>query len=112
MRAVHYAARHGSLEMLKLLKERNTDMTSTSVRGHTALHWAARGGHLDAARWLVSHGGLDATCRSKDGATALDVALGLRNAEVAGFLKEVSRDTKVTVTLSMKIKLMKCIQRK
>lgn len=80
--------------------------------GHTALHWAARGGHLDAARWLVSHGGLDATCRSKDGATALDVALGLRNAEVAGFLKEVGRDTKVTVTLSMKIKLMKCIQRK
>ncbi|XP_063601790.1 putative ankyrin repeat protein RF_0381 [Penaeus indicus] len=90
LRAVHYAARHGSLEMLRLLKERNVDMTSTTVGGHTALHWAALGGHLDAARWLVAHG-VDAACRSKDGATALDVALKMRHTEVAEFLRRNTR---------------------
>ncbi|XP_047481784.1 ankyrin-3-like isoform X2 [Penaeus chinensis] len=91
MRAVHYAARHGSLEMLALLKERNVDMTSTTVEGHTALHWAALGGQTDAARWLVEHGGLDAACRSKSGATALDVALKANKAEVADFLRRITR---------------------
>ncbi|ROT74448.1 putative ankyrin-1-like [Penaeus vannamei] len=91
MRAVHYAAWHGSLEMLRLLKEKNADLTATSVEGHTALHWAARGGQLDAVKWLLSHGGLDAACRSKDGATALDVALRLRKTDVADFLKSFTR---------------------
>nr|XP_027220828.1 serine/threonine-protein phosphatase 6 regulatory ankyrin repeat subunit B-like [Penaeus vannamei] len=92
MRAVHYAAWHGSLEMLWLLKEKNAVLTATSVEGHTALHWAARGGQLDAVKWLLSHGGLDAACRSKDGATALDVALRLRKTDVVDFLKSFTRD--------------------
>lgn len=99
MRAVHYAAWHGSLEMLRLLKEKNADLTATSVEGHTALHWAARGGQLDAVKWLLSHGGLDAACRSKDGVTALDVALKLRKTDVADFLKSVRNEN---LTLHLK----------
>ncbi|XP_037774211.1 ankyrin repeat domain-containing protein 65-like, partial [Penaeus monodon] len=76
MRAVHYAARHGSLEMLKFLKERKTDMTSTSVTGAHPGPPLGRSGRpsLGPPGGWCPHGGLDAPCRSKDGPTALDVA--------------------------------------
>lgn len=90
MRAVHYAAQSGNMEMLRALKQRKVDLKSLTSKGFTALHYAALNGHLDAVRWLVAEAGLDAASRSKGGETALDLAKTLKKADISNYLQEVS----------------------
>ncbi|XP_047481758.1 putative ankyrin repeat protein RF_0381 isoform X4 [Penaeus chinensis] len=86
MRAVHYAAQSGSMEMLRALKQRKVDLKPVTRKGFTALHCAVLSGQLPAARWLVAEAGLDAACQSKGGETALDLAKILKRTEIAAYL--------------------------
>lgn len=49
--------------------------------GHTALHWAAAGGHVPAVRWLVAMG-LSASTVNAVGSTALHAAAAHGQADV------------------------------
>ena len=44
------------------------------ARGRSCLHLAARGGHLDMCKWLLSEAGLDFALLDADGRSALDLA--------------------------------------
>ncbi|XP_042874440.1 ankyrin-3-like isoform X2 [Penaeus japonicus] len=92
IRAVHFAAFHGSLVMLQLLKERNVDMASTSFKGHTALHWAVTGDQFEAVRWLLSEGGLDIARRSTDGKTAFELAKSQGKTSIANYLQKMTHE--------------------
>nr|XP_027230716.1 ankyrin-1-like isoform X2 [Penaeus vannamei] len=91
MRAVHYAAQSGNMEMLRALKQRKVDLKSLTSKGFTALHYAVLNGHLDAVRWLVAEAGLDAASRSKGGETALDLAKTLKKADISNYLQEIAQ---------------------
>ncbi|XP_063615432.1 putative ankyrin repeat protein RF_0381 [Penaeus indicus] len=86
MRAVHYAAQSGNMEMLRALKQSKVDLKPVTRKGFTALHCAVLNGQLDAVRWLVAEAGLDAACRSKGGETALDLAKTLKMTEITNYL--------------------------
>ena len=50
------------------------DASATDEIGQTALHYAAKGGHVDTIVHLVGNHGLDASATDEDGRSALDVA--------------------------------------
>lgn len=54
--AVIAAARHGNVEAIELGLALGIPIDRADKSGMTALHHAARGGHLDAVRVLVAHG--------------------------------------------------------
>ena len=53
---LHYAARTGRAEVLRLLIERGADVDACTKEGVTALHEAAVGDHLDCVRLLNKAG--------------------------------------------------------
>jgi hypothetical protein len=55
--------------------------TSYGFCGHTALHWAAAKGHVEAVRWLLRCGA-DVDARNFAGSTPLHTAVG--NEQVRG----------------------------
>ncbi|XP_042873329.1 putative ankyrin repeat protein RF_0381 isoform X4 [Penaeus japonicus] len=89
MRAVHYAAQNGNIEMLKTLKDKSFDLKALTRKGFTALHCAVLTGQLDAVQWLVSEAGLDVASPSKGGETALDLARILKRTEIANYLSKL-----------------------
>ncbi|XP_042873337.1 serine/threonine-protein phosphatase 6 regulatory ankyrin repeat subunit B-like [Penaeus japonicus] len=91
MRAVHYAAQRGDMDMLKELKEKNFDLKALTHDDSTALHRAVLTNHLDAVQWLVSEAGLDVTSVSKEGETALDLAISLNRTEIANYLNGLGK---------------------
>ncbi|XP_042873327.1 ankyrin-2-like isoform X2 [Penaeus japonicus] len=91
MRAVHYAAQNGNIEMLKTLKDKSFDLKALTRKGFTALHCAVLTGQLDAVQWLVSEAGLDVASPSKGGETALDLARILKRTEIANYLSKITR---------------------
>jgi len=74
------------MDHLKLLLPKVKDINDQAERGETALYWAAKGGNLDATRFLIEHGA-DANLRTKAGETALGVAVKEQHAKVVTFLK-------------------------
>ena len=42
--------------------------------GNTALHYAAKGGHLEVVQWLVKEGGASIADKNDNGQTAFDLA--------------------------------------
>ncbi|MBN2477751.1 ankyrin repeat domain-containing protein [Candidatus Micrarchaeota archaeon] len=74
-------------EILEFLIEKGADLKAVNYRGRNALHVAARAGRLQNARVLIEHGADKNICDS-DGMTALKLAEGYDNKEVADFLKE------------------------
>lgn len=70
---LHYAARQGDLDAVKLLVGRGYDVNVSDEDGYTPLMWAAREGHTDMCELLFY---LGAHCNSKNakGETALSLA--------------------------------------
>ena len=69
MLPIHYAAKHGYKEMIRILSEHGQviDVSTLPAPGDAPLHFAARNGHCDLARELVR--GIDfwvscSTCHS------------------------------------------------
>ena len=57
----HWAAREGSLAMLRLLVEYGTKVNLNAVdeNGRDMLHYAAESGNVEKCRYLVERGGMD-----------------------------------------------------
>ena len=69
------AAQKGNLPVVKLLMEKQVDTLVANEEGNTALHMAARGGHIDVIREMVREGGLElVTAKNNFGRTAQDIA--------------------------------------
>lgn len=60
----------------------------SSSSGHSALHWAAAGGHLEAAAWLLSLAGTDVLAVNHGGSTALHSAAANDRAALVELLLE------------------------
>jgi len=69
---LHFAARDGHLEVVKLLLERGVDPNVRNNHDSTPLHYAAKKCHVDVARVLLDHGA-DPTIRDNKGRTPLDI---------------------------------------
>ncbi|XP_063610330.1 ankyrin-3-like isoform X8 [Penaeus indicus] len=102
MRAVHYAAQSGNMEMLRALKQSKVDLKPVTRKGFTALHCAVLNGQLDAVRWLVAEAGLDTACRSKGGETALDLAKTLKRTEISVYLDGMTQKTRGVEGLTLR----------
>ncbi|KAL8581845.1 hypothetical protein ACOMHN_010219 [Nucella lapillus] len=72
---LHYAARGGSVEVLKyLVSSRSFRPTRRSKVGATALHDAAATGNLEALRWLLEQDGVKVDDQDGTGATVAQLA--------------------------------------
>lgn len=70
-RGLWFAAQYGELERVRKLVFQGTCVDVRDHAGYTALHYAARAGHLDVCRFLLAHGA-DINAVTKAGrATAL-----------------------------------------
>ena len=76
MTGLHWAARHGDVEIVELLLEAGSDVEArTRLGGHTPLHVASRSAREAVVRALLE-AGADATAVTSTGATALHFAAG------------------------------------
>jgi ankyrin repeat protein len=55
-RTLHESASSGDVGSIELCLNQGTDIHLRDEGGLTALHWAARGGHLEAVKWLLARG--------------------------------------------------------
>lgn len=70
-RGIWFAAQYGDLERVRKLLSQRTSVDVRDKSGYTALHYAARGGHLDVCKVLLANGA-DINAVTKSGqATAL-----------------------------------------
>ena len=67
------AAKEGQKDFVLDLLHRGADLTSTSVKSKTALHYAAANGHTEIVRVLIEKGA-DTDARDRDGHTPLMLA--------------------------------------
>jgi len=87
--ALHEAAGGGHVDAVTVLvSNHGADVYSTNNLGWTPLHWAVSSGKLNAVKRLVQLGSQTST-RNKFNESALDMALRMRNNEVAQFLRSV-----------------------
>jgi ankyrin repeat protein len=64
--------------------------------GRTALHWAARHGHLETVRWLLERAALPADGATKDGTTPLQLAAWGGHARACALLEAAGADVHAT----------------
>lgn len=83
----HKAAKYGSDDVLRLLKERGLDLKETNDTGSSLLHIAAENGKLKTVELLLQEG-IDINLRDGGGATALHRAAQNGHASVVGKLLE------------------------
>ena len=90
---LHEACRNGSIEMIKKLLHAGIKTTDANRSGWTPLHYAAEGGYEEAAVILMENRAPINT-RTVDGYTAYDIAVELKNAQVADLLVLKGADTR------------------
>jgi hypothetical protein len=83
--ALHEAAEHGHIEMVKLLISRGADVNNNC--NWTPLHMAAARGHLDVVKALLA-GGAEIGFRIPSGASALSFAVVNGHIDIVKFLLE------------------------
>ena len=88
MGAGHYAALHGHLDVLRMLKTRGLySADARDMKGCTPLLCAATGGHLPVVQWLLSPaGGASVNERDTRGNTALLLAAANNHLPVVQWL--------------------------
>ena len=104
MRTWLAAARDGEMEaMIKLHSTSAAPhvlcaarQTGVSSSGHTALHWAAAGGHSSLAIWLLSLDGTDVNALNNGGSSALHSAASNGNEELVLLLLRAGADASLT----------------
>ncbi|KAJ3380478.1 Osteoclast-stimulating factor 1 [Entophlyctis sp. JEL0112] len=81
--ALHWAARSGKTEVVRMLLEKSPALNAKNKLGDTALHNAAWGGHLAVVSLLLSQPDIQANLKNNDGATPRSLA---KTDEVAALL--------------------------
>src|ERR1044071_5593940 len=81
------AASRGDLEKVRALIKSNPAGASAREGGTTALHEATRAGHLEVVKLLVASGA-NVNATDFSGLTPLRLAVGRRQMEIAGFLRQ------------------------
>ncbi|KIK54371.1 hypothetical protein GYMLUDRAFT_1022735 [Collybiopsis luxurians FD-317 M1] len=92
-----YAASSGSLPVFLL--ENGADINAANQDEDTALHEAARCGHLSVVRYLIGKGA-DAQAKNAHGRTPLDVSAGGRHLDIVEYLLEKGADLNVSTSRS------------
>jgi len=80
---------HGcqSLEMLKLLMAYGFEVNAICENGRNLLHFAAKDGLVEMARYLVKNNLVDIELKDKNGETPLDYAVRFGNSEIENIIK-------------------------
>ena len=86
-RPLHAAARHGHVEVLRILLDHGADANAKDSLGSTPLHQAATHWTAQMAELLLAHGA-DANARDQSGMTPLGVALQRVSSPTAEFLRK------------------------
>ena len=93
--ALHWAAGTNQVETLSyLVFQRGLFVDIPAVkksRGRTALHYACRNGHLEAAKWLVEIGGADPDARAKHGVSPFQLAVWQNRLDICQWLVQKGR---------------------
>jgi len=93
--ALHAAASHGCIDVMRILVERGADVNSRGPTGDTALHTTVRSTRTEALQWLLDHGA-DTNLRDHWGRTPLAEAMFYQSdASVPLLLIESGADVKV-----------------
>lgn len=95
--ALHYAARHGSADMVQQCIKATSDVNVRDSAFKTPLLMAAEAGNLDAVKCLLEHGA-NAQDRDLQGASILHVAVNTQNIELTRWLLENGPHELVTLT--------------
>lgn len=69
-RGIWYAAQYGDIKRVEKLLKESWHVDRKDSAGYTALHYAARNGHLDVCRILLENGA-DVNAVTRGGVTAL-----------------------------------------
>lgn len=85
MTALHYAAKHGQLHIVKWLVDKDADLGLMDVYGFTAFIHAVRAGQSAVAKWFVQTGYADL---ETNGLTLLHMAAGDGDIELVKWLVE------------------------
>ncbi|GMH61338.1 hypothetical protein TL16_g03234 [Triparma laevis f. inornata] len=93
--SLHFAAIHGEMTRLEVLMERKAIAMNIDKRdpdsGWTALHFAARSGHVEFANVLISHNA-DVNALGPNNETPLHLAAGWGTKEMVGLLLGIGGD--------------------
>jgi len=71
--SLHWATRHGYIDMISMLLDQGVDIQLKTIDGDTALHAAVIWGNLEATELLIAHGA-DVNARDGSGRTPLHLA--------------------------------------
>jgi len=91
---IHYAARNGQLEAIRMLVSYGAEPNAKTHNGWTALQLAMREGHLDCVHFLSQYG-FDPNGTTPEGEVFLVYALRTQNDGMAEFLIERGADINV-----------------
>jgi ankyrin repeat protein len=90
--ALHHAVLGRHLDVMQLLIEKGADVTVRDATGTSPLDDAVWGGSLDAAAILLAHGARLNEAQSKSGATPLNEAAYLGEAQIVRYLLQFRPD--------------------
>ncbi|XP_008216264.1 putative ankyrin repeat protein RF_0381 isoform X1 [Nasonia vitripennis] len=93
--ALHLAAKHSKLEVVKLLLDAIGDVDERSGDGSTALHYSMQNSDIEVARLLLESGAADVEARNDDGKTPLYLAVKFERVDLVCYL--LSRGANVNV---------------
>eukprot|EP00800_Vazella_pourtalesii_P010574 TRINITY_DN25932_c0_g1_i1.p1 TRINITY_DN25932_c0_g1~~TRINITY_DN25932_c0_g1_i1.p1 ORF type:complete len:212 (-),score=50.57 TRINITY_DN25932_c0_g1_i1:63-698(-) len=86
------AAKRGNLEFLNECLQNKVSVNSLDKSGSTAIHWAARGGHIDCATALLKYPNTQVNAKNKLGDTPLHNAAWKGDSAIVGMLIEAGAD--------------------
>ena len=89
------AAKRGNLEFLNECLQNKVSVNSLDKSGSTAIHWAARGGHVECATALLKYPNIQVNVQNKLGDTPLHNAAWKGDSIVVGLLLEAGADIAV-----------------
>ncbi|KAJ3224342.1 hypothetical protein HK099_008586 [Clydaea vesicula] len=91
---LHWAARGGHAEVVKILLEKNAAVNSQNKMGDTPLHLAAYNGNVSTVIHLLNYPGIDPTIKNKDGSKPSDLS---KNDDVGALLLQFGASNNVVV---------------
>jgi ankyrin repeat protein len=96
---LHYAARCGHVDVIKVLMELGADKEPLTTDGATPLNHAAQHGHVEAIRVLVGQFGANKEAKDAQGATPLHYAVDKGQVEVIKLLVQLGVDKDVRLSM-------------